>query len=856
MRAAALIVVFVLVGSAPPLAAQWTDVDGDAADIAVAADGEVWVLDTQRLRGGGVLQRWTGLGWENLEVTGSSVAADPNGRPWVITEGNLIYRWDGSGWQRMPGMAGDIAVGADGTVWAINVDPALAMDAPMRWTGREWENMSGSGVRIAVDDEGNAWIVTQDQAVYRWNGTTWENVPGEAQDIAVGPDGTVMIVGTEPVLGGWQVMRYTGSGWEALGIGGRRVALGPDGDLWVAFNDGRLRRTSMDRLAAVAQDDPADGGRQLTVSGGVVAQDAVQTRSFMYGFVDMRAHPMAQLAFGGELFHGAVDGDPATALGPCKCYHRGWDAFENTCGNLYRENLVNQLDIAGHETGDRAGYPTFSSFPKYNAILHQQMYVDWIRRARDGGLRAMVALAENSHMLADAGETEGTPNDDLGSMEVQIRELKAFAARHDWMEIAYSPADMRRIVEAGNLAIIIGVDTDNLGNFYDPADRKGASYVPEPTNQQIAAEIDRLYSEGVRYVLPIGKTNNAFGGTALYDSGNNVANKYNTGEAFQPEAVDAADTNIAFKLQSPYAVDRRSIRSAMAFGGTVIPRAIMPDRVENYPNYSDPGPRQGHRNSLGLTDRGRFAIRYMMSRGMMIDIDHMSERAVTEVLNMALLLDMPVNSGNNNLRKAGGNENQRTPYQYMAIRDVGGMVGVGHTGEASRFLRELELTLYVMEGANVAIGTDANGLVPLPGPPSAAARVEYGPSLTRSVMGTKTWDYNRDGVAHYGLLPDFIESLRSAGMHENVETAFFRSAEYFARMWEKVDQRAARIEAPPTAVQNAVGADPRGQIAGSQAGGAVNRPNAAGDQADTDAAALERLLREQARQGASNIPVN
>jgi hypothetical protein len=223
---------------------------------------------------------------------------------------------------------------------------------------------------------------------------------------------------------------------------------------------------------------------------------------------------------------------------------------------------------------------------------------------------------------------------------------------------------------------------------------------------------------------------------------------------------------------------------------------------------------------------------------------------------MALLLDMPVNSGNNNLRKAGGNENQRTPYQYMAIRDVGGMVGVGHTGEASRFLRELELTLYVMEGANVAIGTDANGLVPLPGPPSAAARVEYGPSLTRSVMGTKTWDYNRDGVAHYGLLPDFIESLRSAGMHENVETAFFRSAEYFARMWEKVDQRAARIEAPPTAVQNAVGADPRGQIAGSQAGGAVNRPNAAGDQADTDAAALERLLREQARQGASNIPVN
>ena len=225
MRPAALLVALALAGSPGSLAAQWAQVEGDASDIAIGADGGVWVVNTERLRGGGALLRWTGLGWENLGVTGSAVAVAPDGRPWVVTDGNLIYRRDGSGWQRIPGMAGDIAVGSDGTVWAINVDPALAMDAPMRWTGREWENMSGAAVRIAVDDAGNAWIVTGDQAIYRWNGTTWENVPGEARDIAVGPDGTVMIVGTEPVGGGWQIMRYTGSGWGGA-AGGRRPPCG------------------------------------------------------------------------------------------------------------------------------------------------------------------------------------------------------------------------------------------------------------------------------------------------------------------------------------------------------------------------------------------------------------------------------------------------------------------------------------------------------------------------------------------------------------------------------------------------------------------------------------------------------
>jgi hypothetical protein len=52
-------------------------------------------------------------------------------------------------------------------------------------------------------------------------------------------------------------------------------------------------------------------------------------------------------------------------------------------------------------------------------------------------------------------------------------------------------------------------------------------------------------------------------------------------------------------------------------------------------------------------------------------------------------------------------------------------------------------------------------------------------------MGTKTWDFNTDGVAHYGLLPDYIESCVRAGMTAAEKQAFFSSAERFAQMWEK-----------------------------------------------------------------------
>lgn len=526
----------------------------------------------------------------------------------------------------------------------------------------------------------------------------------------------------------------------------------------------------------------------------------ILTKPQLSGWVDMHTHPASQWGFGEQLFYGGNDGDPAAALASCGCYHNfvAWP-FDGNCGqqNMYRNSMVDKIDRENHINpvhSKVAGFPNFDQWPKHNSLLHQQMYVDWIRRAKEGGLRIMVALAVNSNCLADAAETGGA-NDDLRSMNTQILKMKDFFGnpKHkSFMEIAYTPQQLRDIVSQGKLAVIIGVEMDNIGNFYSPADKKGQPFYPTPNEVQVKNEIDRLFSMGVRYIFPVHITNNAFSGTALYNSGFNVANKYNTGKTFVPEAVNSS-TGITFKLTSAFSTIRQDFMAGFAMGvtGPILPNHIMPDIAGNYPNYSDPGLNKGHRNSMGLTAIGEVALKYMMQKGMIIDIDHMSERGVTRALFLASQVSYPLNSGHNGFRGlGGGNENTRTDDQVRTIYRLGGIMGLGHGDNSTNFAKNYRYGYNLTGGLPLAIGTDANGFYPLPGPPTASERITYGTTLTKATMGTKTWDFNAEGVAHYGLMPDYLESCKKK-MSAAEQTSFHSAAERFAQMWEKCTDAAA-----------------------------------------------------------------
>jgi hypothetical protein len=55
--------------------------------------------------------------------------------------------------------------------------------------------------------------------------------------------------------------------------------------------------------------------------------------------------------------------------------------------------------------------------------------------------------------------------------------------------------------------------------------------------------------------------------------------------------------------------------------------------------------------------------------------------------------------------------------------------------------------------------------------------------LKRCQSGSKQWDINFEGVAHYGLLPDLLQDLSNVGLESRDLSVLFRSAEDFARMW-------------------------------------------------------------------------
>lgn len=513
------------------------------------------------------------------------------------------------------------------------------------------------------------------------------------------------------------------------------------------------------------------------------------------GFVDMHTHPRNDLAFGGELFYGKPYGDISVSLKNCNAYHGGYGMFDNTKGNVFRNQLVDQAEgsFCGHTNHTRDGYPNFTYWPSFCSIFHQQMWVDWIKRAHEGGLNIMVALATHSHCMADAAETSGA-KDDKTVMDNSIEGIKDLVKNSDFMEIALTPADVRRIVTNGKLAVIIGIEMDNIGNFYDPIeiDKKSSIvYNPNPKWDDVKTELDRLWNNGVRYILPIHTTNNIFGGAAIYESSFNIANKYNTQHEFIPEEVSIEQSGIRFQLKHPIIENNieSNIMVKIVFDmvGGILPDEVNPSRKENY-TFWELKPGYAHRNSLGLTSIGKRAISYMMQKGMIVDVDHMSEKGITELMDFALKNDYPLNSGHNEFRQEGGNENNRTREQYLSILQTGGMIGLGHASGARNFVIRLRQTLELSNYKNVAMGTDVNGFFPLPTLDTTIS-VTYDKDFEMCHTGNRSWNINRDGFAHYGLFPDYIRSCTKAGMTEKEKNALMSSAEYFTQMWEKCEMR-------------------------------------------------------------------
>jgi microsomal dipeptidase-like Zn-dependent dipeptidase len=572
----------------------------------------------------------------------------------------------------------------------------------------------------------------------------------------------------------------------------------------------------------------------------------------MKGFADIHAHPMAHLAFGGHLIWGRPDGPFAQAFAPCD----GTDhAARSTIAFVDVAKRV--LDIIVHDEGKlekhpRNGYPTFEGWPTAGSIIHQQMHVDWLRRAYDGGLRVLCALAVNNRLL---GWLLGNGREcwDDESVLAQLAAMRRVAEKprnRTWMQIAYCADDAERIVHSGKLAIVLGAEVDEIELFlgHDPRQLAlledearlylcgDSAYAPS-----IEALAQTIYDAGIRQITPIHFMDNAFGGAALYNDrvSTNIhwLNLWRTGRTTSESgwpAVVAGPADLESRLQRlQFSITRGWSIVTPPWGGAV-------DR------YGQPLP--NHINARGLTAAGEVLLLSLWRRGVLVDIDHMSLRTKTAALSLAEQLGVPVISSHACLRSitlgrtAIGvpedwwsswdgknpesqpvwpwlrNEGMRSDDDLVRIDRLGGIAapllrqpavrkpkefrnvlsdGAGMTGTTTAAAAAyLHIVGLLGSKAAVAIGTDINGLAQLPIPSNCClptVSTLYTNGLARTTNGERVWDINADGVAHYGMLPDLILRWRAEGMPDALLAPLFRSAQGYVETLARAEAAARRL---------------------------------------------------------------
>ena len=86
-------------------------------------------------------------------------------------------------------------------------------------------------------------------------------------------------------------------------------------------------------------------------------------------------------------------------------------------------------------------------------------------------------------------------------------------------------------------------------------------------------------------------------------------------------------------------------------------------------------------------------------------------------------------------------------------------------------------------------GSDMNGLAEQPGPTTPSIKYPFKSfdgrvKFTREQWGRRKFDYNKEGLANYGLYADWLEQVRTSG-GQPVLSDMFRGAEAYLETWER-----------------------------------------------------------------------
>jgi microsomal dipeptidase-like Zn-dependent dipeptidase len=469
-------------------------------------------------------------------------------------------------------------------------------------------------------------------------------------------------------------------------------------------------------------------------------------------------------------------------------------------------------------------------------------------------MRIMVALAvENEAMceqlyyankgLGGAGG-DGyacSHGDSFNSLKRQLDNLKAWAAdpkNSPWMEIAYSAADARRIINNDKLAIILGIEAEYAfgaeDRTFDPVDRLNEYYDLGVRTFYLAHKINsRLAGADVYFPsdsMP-GKAirvTQALSGCYYYDDnvghfplegwlGKDLCDNYKQCGANAFKAGTAGD-RCTYKLSEvPEAkmTDFIATRGGKGFNGF----AIYPET----PGFISKGgsrtdKQDVERNNLGLSYDGERVVREAMLKGMIVNIDHVSSRGREKMYEIATKIfdNYPLNALHNKPnRMLSGNKGFK-PHEYDLdnheldyIKSTGGFFGFrmgptdsqeypksgisGKSANCSNTSTEsAKMLAYLIDyklpvGYALDYGTTTQGVHSRT---MAGCDLDdrFGDLIHRYVDEQKAdnQQFVAEGISHIGMMKQWHKELESIRLDQKyVDTLKFDGVEGFLGMWEK-----------------------------------------------------------------------
>ncbi|MFJ1969982.1 discoidin domain-containing protein [Streptomyces sp. NPDC087903] len=486
------------------------------------------------------------------------------------------------------------------------------------------------------------------------------------------------------------------------------------------------------------------------------------------GFVDAHNHLFSNEAFGGRLICGKVFSDAGVA-----------DALKD-CPEHYPDGslaLFDYITHGGDGKHDPAGWPTFKDWPAYDSMTHQANYYAWVERAWRGGQRVLVNDLVTNGMICSVYPFKDRSCDEMTSIRLQARMTYALQAYIDkqyggtgkgWFRIVLDSAQAREVVKQGKLAVVLGVETS------EPFGCKQILDIGQCSRADIDAGLDELYALGVRSMFLCHKFDNALCGVRFDEGGLgtaiNVGQFLSTGTFWQTE-----------KCTGPQHDNPIGTAASEAEGD-------LPAGTE-VPVYDE----NAQCNTRGLTALGEYAVRGMMKRKMMLEIDHMSVKATGRVLDIFEAAAYPGVISSHSWMDLNWTER---------VYSLGGFVAQYMHGSTA-FATEAKRTNALREKYDVGygFGTDFNGIGDHPAPrgADAADKVTYpfrsvdgGSVIDRQTTGQRTFDLNTDGAAHVGMIPDWIEDIRLVGGQDVVDD-LFRGAESYLGTWGAAEQHQAGV---------------------------------------------------------------